>query len=122
MKFSICFSLFVVLINERLKVLSQRFKIGKLLVSRDPGTTAPQGVVISLYCGKYSVVMEGGSVVPASNFIESLLTAVKIIYTLDLEYDDNVKCVYGIVEEMCGISPPSVNIGNHAREILRTFA
>lgn len=110
-------------IKERLKTLSQKFKVADLVKEEDPISVANKvsGASIAIFCGEFSVAVEGGSVLRSSDFSTALLTSLKVIYVLNLKYCDSVKCVYGVVEAMCGISPTTVNIGNTARIVIKSF-
>lgn len=104
-----CFS---ELIKKIVMGLSRKAKMEDVLLDADPVSVAAKAtkICLSLYSGKVTVCLPGGTCISASDAITGFMMLLKTHYVFHENYPKSVKCVYAVLEGLAGI-PSSVNAG-----------
>ena len=87
---------------------------------KDPQTMSAglEIIMISLYQGRYGVVIPGAHYIRANNLIDALRVAFMLFFVFHIEYDATQKCIYGIMDKFASVESKKIHLGNKARLIV----
>ena len=106
--------------SEVISDIGRKSSVTKIVSDKDPQTMSAglETIMISLYQGRYGVVIPGAHYIPANNLIDALRVAFMLFFVFHIEYDAAQKCIYGIMDKFACVKSKKIHLGNEARLIV----